>query len=235
MRARRISLCVALILFSGCGLINALDKLKNITFMLPKRMYSVSTDDPTWKAPPAGGIPAVPCGPGGLVADCCMPAPGTMLDCVRSPLVCAENKCALKFLFEQVKLVDLAMEVPSLAQFKGQIFSQVLLKEINLELDNQMNVATPPVGLYVAPMNVMTAADPNAKKLATLPSKPAGFKGPVTVPLDDAAQQAFSAFAKDFQTPFNIILSTDILVKSGDPVPMGKIDLTVSGTVQAGL
>src|SRR3954469_23206516 len=115
VRASRVPLCAALILLSGCGLINALDKLKNITFMLPKRMYSVSTTDPRWKTPPAEGIPAVSCGsgPGALVMDCCMPIPGgPAVDCVRSPLVCSEGKCALKFTYEQVQSVNLAMEVP---------------------------------------------------------------------------------------------------------------------------
>src|SRR4051794_3669266 len=96
VRAVRVVLWGTLIFLSGCGLINALDKLKNITFMLPKRTYSVSTMDPAWKSPPTGVDWAVPCGPDAVVKDCCMPLPGVAVDCLhRSPLVCTANKCAL--------------------------------------------------------------------------------------------------------------------------------------------
>jgi hypothetical protein len=219
----------------GCGLLSELDKLKSVGFQLPERSYSVSTSDPQWKMPPAT-FPPVSCGdaPSALTKDCCA-APGVPVDCARTPLTCEENVCALKFKYEQVQKVDLVMEVPSLASFKGQIFSDVVLKQIDLKIDNNMNVTLPPVYLYVAPANVMTASHQDAKRIATLPMKAPGFKGMESIPLDSEAQRIFSGFARDFQTPYNIIVSTTILIKGGTPAPMGKLDLVVSGKVEAKL
>jgi len=221
----------------GCGLLSELDKLKSVTFQLPQRSYSVSTSDPQWKTPPAM-FPIVSCGdgPNALTKDCCATPPGVPpLDCSRAPLTCEENACALKFKYEQVQKVDLVMEVPSLASFKGQIFSDVFLKQIDLGIDNSMNVTLPPVYLYLAPASVNTASHPDAKRMATLPMKAPGFKGMESIQLDSEAQRIFSGFARDFQTPFNLIISTTILIRGGTPAPMGKLDLTVSGKVEAKL
>jgi hypothetical protein len=219
----------AVVLLAGCGLIDALDKAKGFTFMLPQQHLTVSTTSANWRSPPPGGLPPVPCGAGQPLADCCM-APG--VNCTQSPLVCEAEKCALKFTYEQVQPVNLSKE---LGQYNGMIISQVLLKEIELDIDNQLNVSTPPVDLFVGKSNVTTASDPGAQRLATIPSRAAGFKGKVVVPLDAAAQQAFSNLARDFQSPFNLIMSTGVLVKSGEPAPMGKVDYLVTGLVEVRL
>ena len=230
MTPRRIALLGLAVLVGGCGLLDALDKLKSVSFMLPAQSFTVTTDGPNWRSPPAGGIPALPCGQGQPIADCC----ASPVDCMRTPLSCEAERCALKFTYEQVAGVTLS-NVDALKQNSGMIFSDLLLKQIDLTVDNQMNVTTPPVDLYVAPSSTTSASGPGAIKFATIPRQTAGFKGNVSVPVDGSGQTAFSSFARNVQTPFNIIMSTGILVKSGDPVPSGKITFTVTGTVEAKL
>jgi hypothetical protein len=220
-----------MVLLAGCGLTDKLDNLNGVTFMLPEQKFSVATDGANWRSPPSSGIPPAPCGPGQPVADCC----ASPVDCTRTPLVCEAERCALKFQYEQVKELNLARDVSALKSFNGMIFSQVLLKEIDLDVDNMMNVTTPPVDLYVAPSNVTSASNPAAQKFATIPMQAPGFKGKVVIPIDAAAQQIFSNFARSTQTPFNIIMSAGVLVKAGDPVPAGRIDFGVSGLVEAKL
>jgi hypothetical protein len=239
MTSRRVwrKFSVGVLLVGGCGLLSELDKLKSINFDLPPRSYSVSTSDPQWKMPPAT-FPMVSCGdgPSAQTKDCCSALPGMPpLDCSRAPLTCEESVCALKFPYEQVQKVDLVQEVPALASVKGQIFSDVFLKQIDLTIDNSMNVTLPPVYLYLAPANVTSASHKDARRIATIPMKPPGFKGMESIPLDAEAQRTFSTFAKDFQTPFNIIISTTILIKGGTPAPMGKLDVTVGGKAEAKL
>jgi hypothetical protein len=231
LTSRRTAVVAVGLLLGGCGLLNALDKIKGFTFTLPRQTYTVSTSNPNWRSPPAGGLPAFPCGSGQLIADCCAPP----VDCTRSPLVCEAERCALKFTYEQVQAVNLARDVPELGQYNGMIFTQVLLKQLELEVNNQLNITTPPVQLFVAPANVTSPSAAGAHKLATIPMQAPRSQGKVIVPLDAAAQQVFSNFARDFQTPFNIILTTTILVKSGDPVPSGQVDFAVSGQVEAKL
>jgi hypothetical protein len=230
LTARRIAVASLVLLAGGCGLLNALDKIKGLTFMLPAQKYTVSTSDANWRSPPASGIPPLPCGAGQPIADCCA-AP---VDCGRTPLVCEAERCSLKFSYEQVKTVNLSKDVMELAQYNGMIFTQVLLTEIQLDVDNQMNVTTPPVNLFVAPANVTSPSSAGAQKIAVIPMQAPGTQGRITVPLDAAAQQVFSNFARDFQTPFNIIMSTTITT-SGNPLPAGHIDFTVGGLVEAKL
>jgi hypothetical protein len=228
--SRRGALAAAVLLLGGCHLLDALDQLKSISFKLPAQMYTVSTSDSRWHNLPAGTmIPPFPCG-GGTTVTCCE-AP---IDCKQVPLVCENEQCALKFTFEDAQKIDLA-SVGELGAYKGKVFSDVLLKELNLGVDSMLNVSTPPIDLYVAPANVTTASGPGAEKIATIPPQPAGMKGNITVPLAPAAQQAFSNHARDFQTPFNVILSAGIDIKSGEPIPMGKVVFTITGTVEGKL
>src|SRR6185436_10617690 len=231
MQFSRRLVVVGVVMLGGCGLMDALDKLKSINFTLPAQKFSVSTNNANWRSPPPGGIPPLPCGPGQPVADCC----ASPVDCTRTPLSCEAERCALKFRYEQVQEVNLARDAPALKSVNGMVISQVLLKQIDLDVDNMMNVTTPPIDLYVAPANVTSTSMTGAQKLATIPMQAPGFKGHVVVPLDASAQQAFSNFARATQTPFNLITSTGWVVKSGDPVPMGSIDFVVSGQVEAKL
>jgi len=217
----------------GCGLADQLDKLRTVSFRLPQRSYSVSTMDPRWKHPPAGGIPQVPCGPGGVTPDCCsFPMGGMSVDCARSPMVCDAGSCALKFRYEQDSRVDLGGEVPALKSVGSSILSEVKLKEIELEIANSLNVALPPVDLFVAPENVTSPAMGGAHKIATIEGLTPGFRGQQKIQLTPEAQRAFSSFATDFKTPFNLLMATEMLYKGG-PTPMGQVDLQMSGTVEA--
>jgi hypothetical protein len=54
-----------------------------------------------------------------------------------------------------------------------------------------------------------------------------------TVPMSPDAKKAFQGFAKDILTPFNVIASTTVAFTSGQPLPKGKVDVVVSGTVTA--
>lgn len=220
----------------GCGLAEDLEKLRTLGFQLPSRSYSVNTQDARWRNPPPGGVPQVRCGPGGLVDanSCCTPpAPAPAIDCMQYPLSCEMGSCALKFRYEQASLVDLAKDVPALSSIKGSILSDVTVTRLDLTIANSMNVMLPPVTLYVAPANVTSASDGSARQVAVVPAKPPGYTGMEQIPLDAAAQAAIADFVRDFQTPFNIIAATDVVLSSGTPLPSGKLDVTVSGRVEA--
>ncbi len=166
--------------------------------------------------------------------DCCAPpAPAPAIDCRQYPLSCDAGACALKFTYEHSAAIDLGKEVPALAGAAAKVLSDILLKELDLTVASSFNVALPPVSLFVAPANVTSGANPGARKIATLRMFPAGYRGQERVPLDAQAQQAFSDFAKNFQTPFNMIFSTTVTVKGGTPAPQGQLDVTVSGKVEA--
>ena len=104
---------------------------------------------------------------------------------------------------------------------------------------NTLDVATPPIDIYVGPQGAKTETDAGVTHLGTMPMLPAmgktacrpGTPGTETsacdMPLTDAGKSALGNFAKNYKTPFNAIISTTLTVHAGEPVPAGKLDLFV--------
>ncbi len=227
---------VAGTLAAGCGLID-LASFRSVNFKLPEKKFSVSTSDPRWKSLP-GGFPALTCGPGGAVADCCKAPQGApAVDCTRTPITCESDGqssvCSLKFLFEVPARVDLGKEVPQLRAAQGRVVSEIFLKKIEYTVTSSLSVDLPEIQLFVAPDGVMSKDDPQARRLGTIPARPAMFEGTEEVDIDQEGQQNFSAFARDFLTPFTIIASTTIIVRGGSAAPQGRVDFSISGKVEA--
>lgn len=221
-------------LLGGC---DVLDLAKNpvIGFDLPTQKFLVSTTDPRWKTPPTPFSQKLDCA---APTDCCMP-PGTpagtsTFDCGAFPLACDSGTCALSFLLEYPRAVNLAKDAPALAGQNGKVISQVTLTGLKYTISNQLGVTLPPVSVYIAPATVMTGLNtPQATLLATLPMTVAGATVMDTIPLTAEAQQAFAMYARDTQTPFNLIGSTTMVVDSGAAAPQGTVEITVTGTASA--
>src|SRR6187549_3117620 len=97
----------------GCGLISS--DITKVTFALPPRTYTVDAAD--WNIP-VGTIPAVPCGNDGqAINDCCHPpAPLPSPTCTdEMPILCLNGVCTAEFTVAQSQEINLAMEVPQLA------------------------------------------------------------------------------------------------------------------------
>jgi hypothetical protein len=108
---------------------------------------------------------------------------------------------------------------------------------------NTLTIDTPPIDIYVGSQSVMTENDAGAVKLGTLPTLPAGTRtscgsgAPGTadskcdLPLTDAGKAELSTLAKDYRTPFNVLVVAHVRVQGGGPIPAGKLDLFVQPTV----
>src|SRR6187399_2591207 len=78
---------VAALMLAGCGLIDS--DIARVNFALPSKTYTVNTASFNL---PAGDTPAVPCGSGQTVMDCCNPPqPLPMPDCAMTQLTCEPN------------------------------------------------------------------------------------------------------------------------------------------------
>jgi hypothetical protein len=215
----------------GCGLISK-DILRT-TFNLPAKTYSFDTA--AWNLP-MGDIPAVPCGDGQLVADCCNPpAPLPAVDCSVNSFACDNNVCALHIPVSVSQVMDLKKEVPALSSFSNQSLIDVAITQIKYAYSSSMNVDLPPVDLYLAPEGVTSASDPSAKKFGRTKTIPAGATGDDTVDLDPSGGAAFTDYAHHFGTPFNFIAATTVVIPSGSPIPSGRVNIIVQGTATAGI
>jgi hypothetical protein len=223
---------------AGCGLLD-IASFNGITFNLPEKTYNVDTSDPKWSSPPAGGVPSVPCGPGGVTMDCCtlsdVSTPVTGVDCKKYPLSCEGSTCIYKFMYETGSVVDLKKEVPQLTSTSSAALKTITLKNIKLTLNNGLNMAMPPIEVFVAPMDATTVTDPRARKLATLPGHDAGYNNTEVVPVDAAGQTAFSVFAQNYKVPFKLLARAQLVLRAGQSTPAGKAVAKIGGQVEAEL
>ena len=233
--AAGMGLALACLGLGGCEL---LDFARNptVSFKLPRMTYAITTDDPRWKSPPAAFSQKIDCTTAG---DCCMPPPPgappeLAIDCAAYSLSCDAGACGTSFPLELPITIDLAKQVPALMGMGSKVVSDITLVSLDYTVTNNIGVALPAVALSVAPMRVAAATgNVEAKLLATLPPTAAGATSMDTLPLEPDAKKAFQAFAKDLLTPFNVIASTNVALASGSPLPKGKVDVVVSGTVTA--
>ncbi len=228
----RLALMVTVsVLVAGCDLIE-FAKNPSINLTLPSRSYSFSTSDPRWKAPPAAFNQAITCD---VAADCCRSLPGGItVDCAQYPqIICDGTKvCAMRIDLEVPQTINLKMDAPEFADIGGRVVKEVLLRELRYTADNQIGTDLPPVDVFVAPAGVNSSDNnPEVKLLVSFPKTVANQKADETVELTPDAQKAFSDRALDFDSPFNLIAGTDVIVRSGTPVPSGKVDVTVTGRV----
>ena len=232
-----LRLCLGALLASGCGLIDS--DITNFDLTLPEKAFSV--DASGWQVDQA--------------------AADTFLDmsCSSAPMICSSaaqqacpmncsgtcgetsSKCELELHVSAYKGIDLVTEKPELKQINDEPVIKVTIDSVTYAVtSNTLNVETPEMGVYVAPVTVMDPKDPMAKKIGIIPSVPAGS----TVPSRDMmytaeGKQALVDIMSTYKNPFNVIVGTSaeapILIQSGDPIPTGKLDAVVQIKAHAGL
>lgn len=229
--ARALSFSLSLAGLAACGLVSS--DVTSVGVALPSETYTFDTKSSGYKGPP-GTIPAVACGDGQLVADCCNPAPGITVDCVGTPLSCESNVCTYHTTYDIVSKVNLAKDAPEYSNFSGKSLVDLTLKDLTYTATNMLNVPSPEITLWLAPDGVThRTEDAGAVLFGTVPSIAAGSNnvtGKVTP--SAGAATAFGMYAQNPSTPFNFIAEVPITVKGGDPIPSGTITVTVSGEVQ---
>jgi hypothetical protein len=113
---------------------------------------------------------------------------------------------------------------------------------------SSLNVATPPLKLYVGAQTAKDSMDPSAVLVGTVAALPAGSTScgdPVDpkgdpaaagaqvcdVPLTPDGQAALRRYVQDFRTPFAIVVETSLVAKPGEPLPSGMLTVSVRPTV----
>ncbi len=231
---RRTSLFAVIALASGLAGCGAISNLGTITFDLPAQTFSFDTSSSMWKAPPAS-FPSVSCGTTGqAVADCCNPpAPAPKPDCTATPLACENSVCVLEFPINVSQTINLKMQVPALSSLSGQTLAKISISQVTYTIASTMNVALPPMDVFIAPANVTSASDPAAQKFGSIPATPANMTTSGNMTLDPNGGAVFSQYASAFSTPFNFIAHATMIVAPGTPIPSGGVTATVTGKVSA--
>jgi hypothetical protein len=227
----------------GCGLVGGIQtdySFDALTYASPMFGDSSSTDK----------VPDVDCTPGG--ADVCSVA-GATLPLANLELSCNATlkKCVASAEVRASEPIDLSKQTENSFPMQAIQFGVevVEVKRVTYWIEtNALNLPTPPIAIYVAPMAAKDETDQRATLLATIatvpakstacgdPAYPDGDKkshgAPVcSAPLPEAGKNALAEFVKDFKTPFQIIAHTIVVAKPGDPIPSGSISFSARPTV----
>ncbi len=227
-----LRLFLATFAVSGCGLIDS--DVTNFDLTLPDKAFSVDASGWDVNQSEADQILATQCGGAPTV---CMTAATTAC-----PMNCtgecgASNTCELGLQVSVYKGVDLVMEKPELKQINDKAIIDVTIDSVTYTVTaNTLNVETPEMRVYVAPMSVMDPDDPMAKQIGTIAPVPAGG----TVAMRDMVfttegRGLLVDIMSTYKTPFNIIVGSKLVVTAGQPVPTGKLDAVVKIVGHAGL
>jgi hypothetical protein len=129
------------------------------------------------------------------------------------------------------------MEKPELQSINDKSVIDVTIDDLTYVVEaNTLNVPTPEMKIYVAPVTVMDPKDPMAKQIGTIPAVEAGMTTPSAKMMFTAmGRENLTATMGNFKTPFNIIVGSTLTMSSGMPVPTGRLDATIKVRAHAGL
>lgn len=176
------------------------------------------------------------------------------MDCSGAPQICSsaatqacpmncsgtcgsQNTCELGLDVGVYQPINLVTESPELQTINDKAIIDVTIDSVTYAVvANTLNVATPAMQVYVAPMSIMDPNDPAAKHIGTIEPVPAMatvVSREMTFTADGRA--ALVDIMSTYKNPFNIIVGSQLVLTSGDPVPTGKLDALVQIKAHAGL
>lgn len=206
----------------GCSLVSSPDTA-SVPIDLPDKMFTVDTA--SWQLSDDG------------------PADFLMMECGEQPSVCdssaqlacgegctgtcdaATQTCDLSLEVSLYEAVDVAKEQPAVAQAGTTADVQVTIDAVTYEVtSNTLNLDTPALTVYVAPASV-TGPGGMAKAIGTIAPVPAGHTaGAQQLVFTPTGQADLSAAMSSYETPFNIVIGSTLVLHAGDPAPTGKLD-----------
>lgn len=228
-----IRLCMGALLVSGCGLIDS--DVTNFDLTLPDKAFSV--DASGWQVDQAEADAILSTSCGGAPSVCMTAATNACPMNCTGTCSSATDTCELGLKVGVYKGVDLVMEKPELKQINDRAIIDVTIDSVTYTVTaNSLNVETPEMRVFVAPMSIMDPDDPMALHIGTIEPVPAG----ATVATRDmtftaGGRDALRDIMSTYKNPFNVIVGTTIVVGQGDLVPAGKLDAVVKITGHAGL
>lgn len=221
------------ILSAGCGLISS--DVGDFPLRIEDREFSIDTA--TWMLD-AAAVPdylAMDCASTPTV--CNAAAQQACTDCAGS-CSASTNTCELQLQVSAMRQIDLAKEQSELQSIDGTTAIHVTIDDATYLIDqNDLNVATPMLTIYVAPAEITEPSDPAVTAIGTIPSIAAGTitAGPQAIEYTATGKADLTAALKSWSTPFNLLVGATIVVRDGEPVPIGAANARVRIKAHAGI
>lgn len=217
----------------GCGLISS--DVTNFDLDLPDKTFSV--DATGWQVDDnaAQQLLSTSCMNDTLCSSAAMQA--CAMDCTGSCNM-TSHMCQLSLDVSLYRTIDLVTEKPELSSINSEPVIKVTIDSLTYRIpSNTLNVDTPELGVFVAPMLVMDPKDPQAKRIGTIKPVAAGttIDAPMDMEFTATGKADLVATMDNYKNPFNVIVGSALVVQSGQPVPQGKLDAVVHIKAHAGL
>ncbi|HET9624094.1 MAG TPA: hypothetical protein VFP84_22130 [Kofleriaceae bacterium] len=233
----RSVLALALTTLCGCGLISS--DVTDIGIQLPDKKFSIDTDGYQIDRQQADAALAFSCASSPSVCGelatkvCTMGCSGS---CAPAPT----QTCEFTLDVSVVQPVNLLAEQPDLKTFSDQSVVKVGIDSVTYEIpSNTLNVATPVIAVYVAPMAAVKLDPLNKqiKQIGTIAPVAAGktTTAPVAIQFTATGKQELQDIMGSFKTPFNILVGSQIVVDKDSDIPTGRLDAVVHVKGHVGL
>jgi len=226
--------CLGLLIAAstGCGLISS--DVTNFDLTLPDKNFSIDTAGWQIDAAQAQTLLNTPCGGAPTV---CNTAAQQACDMNCSGMCNASQRCELQLDVSLYQAVNLLAEKPELKSINDQPVIKVTIDSVTYDVrTNTLNVATPELKLFVAPMSVMDPKSAEAIEIGTIPPVEAGATATQQMIQFTAEGRArLISVMSTFKTPFNVIVGSTLTVTAGQQVPSGKLDAVLHIRAHAGI
>ena len=227
-----LRLLAALGLLSGCGLISS--DVTNFNLDLPDKRFTIDTASWDVDQTMAMAVLNTQCSSSSQCnaaaeAACAMDCSGTCN---------ASMRCTINLDVGLHTQVNLLTEKPELQQINDKAVIDVTIDDVTYTVEqNTLNVDTPELAVYVAPVTVMSPTDPNAKRIGTIAAVAAGttLATPAKMTFTADGRANLTATMGNYKTPFNLIVGSTLSVSAGTPVPQGRLDATIKVRAHAGI
>jgi len=237
---RLVPAVLGLGLYAGCGLISS--DVTDFDLTLPDKKFTIDAEG--WQVDTtqaslfdsSGNLRGVQCASmptacSSVVAQACT------TDCSGSCNM-TSNSCELSLDISRSQAVDLVSEQPELKSVNDQPVIKVTIDSVTYEIaSNTLNVATPEIKLYVAPMSVRKATDVQAKLIGSIAEVPPGWvtTGPQAVMFTPTGKADLVNIMSQFKVPFNVLVGSSLRITAGQALPKGKLEAVVHIKGHAGL
>lgn len=223
-----------LLLASGCGLISSEDASYDLD--LPDKTFSVDTAKWMVDEDHAHALLQTSCASAPSV--CSSAATQACGAACTGACSSTTHTCELSLAVSLYQTIDLVKDAPALQQVDASSHAllSVTVDDVTYAMSaNTLDIATPPLTIYVAPSSVVDPSDPQARAVGTIAAIPAMDRASGSLQFVDGGKDALTEAMSSFKSPFNILVGATLMITASDPLPTGKLDAIVHVRAHAGL
>jgi hypothetical protein len=223
---------LGVIALSGCSLINS--NVTNYDLDLPSKSFSVDTSG--WQVSQTTADAYLDKNCSATPTLCSTAATNACPMNCSGTCDASVHTCNLGLEIAVHQTVDLLTEEPQLKSVDDATsILTVTIDAMTYEVTaNSLDINTPELQVYLAPMSIMDPHDPMAQQIGSIAIVQAGaMLAPTDMRFTDTGRDVLAQMLANFKNPFNVIVGGTLMLHAGDLVPTGKLDANVHITAHA--